>query len=320
MQKHSLQIVLSSLLLFQSNSQADVIQIQNQSPLIAIFGMPAPVDFVESEKSLSVDLIIANNFVPRASANEKLQLDGETSRLVTHYRQRLSNCWMFGVELPLIHHSGGTLDSFVDRWHGWFGLPESGRPNVVGDRLNYQYTVNGQLVVHHDEVGSGVGDISLILTQRQKCSQAAGRLIRGGVKLPTGDPDRLFGSGASDAFVDISKHLPNFYRTLDISYTTGLLLLGKSRVNLEHNRHVVYGSLSLELPLTSRLSLDTQIAVQSPHIKSNLRVLSDWPVQLLIGTSYQVSKSIVWNIALSEDPEYGTSSDVVFQMGMRTSY
>lgn len=320
MQKYSLRIVLSSLLLFYSISQAGVIQVQNQSPLIAIFGMPAPVDFVESEKNLSFDLIIANNFVPRASADEKLLLDGETSRLITHYRQRLTDCWMFGVELPLIHHSGGALDSFVDQWHGWFSLPESGRPNVAGDRLNYQYTVNGQIVVDHDDVGSGLGDISLIFTQRQKCSSRAGRLIRGGVKLPTGDPGRLYGSGASDAFVDISRHLPNLYRTLDVSYTAGLLLMGTSRVNLEHNRHVVYGSLNIELPLTSRLSLDTQIAVQSPHIKSHLRVLSDWPVQLLIGASFQVSKSLVWNIALSEDPEYGTSSDVVFQMGMRTSY
>lgn len=317
---YSLLIALCSLLFFFNSAQAGIIPLQNQSPLIAIFGLPAPVDFVESKREFSLRLNVANNFVPRQSSNETLLLDGETSRLLMHYRQRVSDCWMFAFELPLVHHSGGFLDTFVDQWHEWFGLPESGRPNVASDKLNYQYTVDGVPAVQLDDVSSGVGDVSLVFTQRQQCTSGAGRIMRAGVKLPTGDADFLFGSGAIDAFADISRKFPNVYRSLSASYTAGLLLMGKSQIDIKHHRQAVYGSLNLEIPLNENLSLDAQIAVQSPQIDSGLRVLSDWPVQLLIGASYQVSTSTVWSLALSEDPEYGTSSDVVFQVGMRTSY
>lgn len=317
---YSLLIALCGLLFFFKSVQAGIIPLQNQSPLIAIFGLPTPVDFVESKREFSLRLNVANNFVPRQSSKETLLLDGETSRLLMHYRQRVSDCWMFAFELPLVHHSGGFLDTFVDQWHEWFGLPESGRPNVASDQLNYQYTVDGVSVVQHDDVSSGVGDVSLVFTQRQQCGRGVGRILRAGVKLPTGDPDFLFGSGAMDAFADISQKFPNVYRSLSASYTAGLLLMGKSQIDIKHHRQAVYGSLNLEIPLSENLSLDAQIAVQSPQIDSGLRVLSDWPVQLLIGASYQVSTSTVWSLALSEDPEYGTSSDVVFQVGMRTSY
>lgn len=320
MQSYSLQVALCSLFFYSSASQAGVIRLQNQSPLIAIFGLPAPVDFVESKKYLSLSLNVANNFVPRASVHETLLLDGETSRLIIHHRQQLSQCWMFGIELPLVHHSGGGLDSFVDQWHAWFGLPESGRPNVASNQLNYQYTVDGQSLVNHSSPTSGIGDVSLIFTQQQRCGHGAGKILRAGVKLPTGDSEFLFGSGAADAFVDVSQRLEDIYSSLTASYTVGLLLMGKSRVPVKHHKHAVYGSLNLEVPLNPKLSLEAQIAVQSPLIESHLRVLSDWPVQLLIGTSFQMSKSMVWSAALSEDPEYGTSSDVVFQMSMRTSF
>ena len=320
MKKLTLLLTFCSLLLVQNVLNAGVIQLSNQSPIIAIFGLPAPVDFVDTKRNVSLNLNVANNFVPRVSADEQLFLDGETSRLVTHYRQRLSNCWVLGTELPLIHHSGGVLDTFVDRWHEWFDLPESGRPSVETDRLDYQYTVNGALVLQQDQVVSGLGDISIILTQREQCSQWGGKVIRAGVKLPSGDPDYLFGSGSTNLFLDASQRVKGFYRSLDVSYTAGVVLMGESRLPVEHYRQVAYGTLSFELAISPQISLDAQVAIQSPHIKSDLRVLSDWPVQLLVGGSIQVSKSLNWHTALSEDPEYGTSSDVVFQMGMTTSF
>ncbi len=320
MQKLTLQIILLSFFASCGVTNADIIALPNQSPIVAIFGLPSAVDFEEPERRLSFSLNVANNFVPRSSNDENLTLDGETTRLVTHYQQRLSDCWMFGVELPIVNHSGGALDAFVDNWHQWFDLPESGRPDVHSNRLLYQYTVDGEVVVHYTKSTSGVGDTSLVLTQRQHCGSLSRRIVRVGVKLPTGDPGNLNGSGAADIFIDLSRRMSNIYRSLDVAYTAGVLWVGTSRVVPKHHRQIVYGALSFELPFSERFSLDAQIGVQSPTIESDLRVLSDWPVELLIGLSMRVSNSTRWNVALSEDPEYGTSSDVVFQFGLQMTY
>src|SRR5690606_36588858 len=100
---------------------------------------------------------------------------------------------------PLLVTGGGMLDSMIENWHDWFGLPNGGRDQIARDQYRYQYLRGGQPPMQlptqpqpiFDIGGSdaGIGDIRLGVA---RCGEAGG-CWRALAQLPTGDADRLLG-------------------------------------------------------------------------------------------------------------------------------
>lgn len=307
--------VLVACLACLSSLSADVLTIPNQSPLTAIFGVPSPYDFSDQQGVMDVQFTVANHFVPRSSRHEFLLLDGETRRLQISLQKELQAGWQLRAVIPFLRHSGGGLDSFVNDWHQFFGLPESGRPRVENDRLLFYYRVDDTVLLDITDPVSGLGDVSLQAIHHDAGQQ--NKILRLGVKLPTGEARSLLGSGAADGFIDYSRKLALSDIPLQLAMTAGLALLGKSHLFPQQQAAVVYASANAGLRLGSRWHALLQLALQSPVLESDLHVLSTWPLQALAGFSYQVKHSGKLIFALSEDPDYGTSSDVVLSVGWR---
>ena len=129
--------------IFPVNNQAAL----SRGVLLPVLGESAVLPGRSARRSAAVDLV--SEYVFENKGREQITLDGETTRLGFRYAQGLGRGWEWGLEVPIYVVGGGFLDSFIERWHGWFGLPQGGREQAPRDRLLYQYRVNGVTVFEH---------------------------------------------------------------------------------------------------------------------------------------------------------------------------
>jgi len=128
-------------------------------------------------------------------------LDGETLRTSIDARFGISRRFEAGIEVPLLLHSGGLFDGTIDGYHDRFGFPDGGRPVFARDRFVAGYVGDGASVfIEGPPGGVGLGDVVLSgrLALSDPATRATAIALALELKLPTGDPDRLEGSGSLD--------------------------------------------------------------------------------------------------------------------------
>ena len=220
--------------------------VSNENPFVAIYGnskhRSASVlerDVAESKIGFNVN----SNF--EAETNEyrgSITLDGETEVWDLSYLRGLGNGWEVGVHVPLIKHSGGYLDRSIIRWHDWFGMPQGGRDWAVNDELNYSITTSrtDRLVLLNRK--RGVGDVALFVGKEL----TSNLVLRSQLKLPTGAPEKLMGSGGTDfnVSVDYVRNLGNAWSwggSASLAYLSGNELgLTNQDVVAALGSHIVY--------------------------------------------------------------------------------
>ena len=300
---------------------AGPLQSGNQGPMAGLFGLPGLVRFEhDPQTSVFARLSVANNFLPRSSEREVLLLDGETLRLETGYGRRLNHCWSGAVLVPFLEHSGGNLDSFLNDWHRIFDLPESGRPLAPSDRLLYFYQIDDENILNLTGRHAGLGDIRLMLALQPGCGFSDKLLLRGGLKLPTGDPDKLLGSGGADVFIDISRQSGELWPGGRVSGTAGLLAMQQSELFPNQRDAVLYAAGGFSWQFSPLIAFEAQLSTHSGFFRSDLKEPDGWSLQIIIGAQFRLSESLALELMLSEDPVYGTSPDVVFQSGLQMRF
>lgn len=295
----------------------------NQSPLVQIHGLPAIGTArvpKEHNGDFSLDWQMANNFTSATSPSEQLVLDGETHRLTLAARLGLANGYECGFELPYLSHSGGFLDSTIERWHNTFGLPDGGRPDSPRNLINYRYTRADVDLVHVTQSTSGVGD-ARITGAMQLSNAPSGRdmALRGSLKLPTGDSAELRGSGGTDLALWLSIAPDSRAGESWHGYGGGgILYMNKSDVMPDQQRRLVaFGSIGLGLPLIPSLTIVAQLDAHSPFYDgSEFRQLSGYAVQGLLGVAWEFMPKKNLVASFSEDLVVNTSPDVVFNLSL----
>ena len=170
----------------------------NQHVLMQVQGLPelgralAPE---EGQAGWALDLDWTSEYTADSSGaagmpgSEAIVLDAETVNLGLRGSVRLGG-WLLEADVPYITHSGGGLDGFIDDWHDFTGLPTGGREQAPRDRLLIRYERDGQAVIDLQQATGGLGDIQLGVAR-----PVGQTVVRMAVKLPTGDADKLTGSG-----------------------------------------------------------------------------------------------------------------------------
>jgi hypothetical protein len=132
-------------------------------------------------------------------------LDGETTRAVFDVALGLGPRLDLEVSIPLLRHGGGFMDGAIDWYHERLGFPDAGRHGFEKGRFLAGYAGDGESLFLDRQV-SGFGDAvvslrALLIPQGARRPALAGSAS---VKLPTGDPDRLLGSGSTDLGASIT--------------------------------------------------------------------------------------------------------------------
>ncbi|MBI1910285.1 MAG: DUF3187 family protein [Deltaproteobacteria bacterium] len=304
------------------------IPVRNQNPLYLQFldlhpqrteVLPAGTYQVEMQAAYS------NLFERNASpaTGYQVALDMELLRHSIFFRYGVMDRFELGVELPLLHFNGGFLDSFIQDFHHFFGLPNAGRELYPNGTFEYAIRKNGVPLYEVNPETYGLSDIILDFKHQifKEAGWHPGLASIFYLKLPTGDRGHGLGSGNPDFGFQVAaeKNYDRYHGTLNLSYT----VLGGNDLLAEISRPAVLGWMTgLEISLIRELwSLMLQMSGDTGLFHgTGLTELDEGALNLTVGFGGRVGDFNEWKVAFEEDPDSdGAAVDftVFFQWGTR---
>lgn len=281
-----------------------VIATFNQAALARHAPLPS-AQAADAGGRLRVTIDWTSESVVAATGSETLLLDGEALRLglaVAH----VSGPWRFSAELPLLATGGGALDSVIENWHSWFGLPNGGRETLPRDDYRYRYQRGADTVLDVGRGHDGLGDARLGAAY---CGET--RCLRAMLQLPSGDADHLLGGG-----LGFAVWAEQTYRLGPDARWSGTLAAGASAVRADgpleaQQRELIpFGWASIGYAFTERWALGAQFTLHGALYKdSDLDALSQAGGQLGVALRYQSETAGTWSLGFQEDPLTESSPD-----------
>lgn len=297
--------------------------VTNQTPLAGIFGIPEAtgVEMLgEGNTQWTTNLAIASHFNGATRNNESILIDGETSQFSLQMHHGINDHWNIGVEIPWVHHGGGSLDSFIINWHDLWGFPQNGRDEARRNQIAYRYERNGVPLVDIDATTRGIGDVIFSAQRELVRGEGHASVVHTQIKLPTGDADKLTGSGGVDvsAGVELMRQWRPGWHTM---MRGGVTYIGEGDVLPDLKRRwAAYGGFEVSWRPLDALALRLQFSAHtSPYQDTRLDALSKWSGLLAMGGTWYLSQKTALDLSLIEDvPNTDTVSDVTLQIRLRT--
>lgn len=292
--------------------------VRDQNPLLAGFGLPSILPArLSAGLAGGVDLYWGTTALMQEHGNEALLVDAETREARLTLEGELSDRFGWRLQVPYRYTGGGSLDSFIDSWHDTFGLPDGARSALPRDQIGIAYTRAGSRRLNIDSSASGLADIEAALGYEIQASPGSAVAAWLSVKLPTGDADKLTGSGATDVSLVLTGH-----RRLGYGWTAfgqaAATYLGDGDLLTDQQRNVVWSGMAgvSAQPWGGGLSLKAQIDAHTAAFDSNLDFFSD-AVVLTVGGDYLFSSGWRLDLGVSEDLAVEHSPDVVFVLSVK---
>jgi hypothetical protein len=250
---------------------------------------------------------------------ESLIVDAETREARLTLQAPLSKRFAFQLQLPYRYTGAGNLDGFIDSWHDTFGLPDGARSELPDDAINITYARDQARRLGMTSSASGLMDIQASLGYDVIASDVSALSAWLNVKLPTGDADKLTGSGATDVSFILAGE-----RRLDTAWSVfgqaAVTWLGDGDLISYQQRSVVWSGLAgLSGRVWRGLSLKAQIDAHSAAFDSNLDFLNE-AIVLTVGGDYRFASGWLMDIGVSEDIAVEHSPDVVFLFSVKRGW
>ncbi|MDG1506506.1 MAG: DUF3187 family protein [Luminiphilus sp.] len=292
--------------------------VENLSPMAALIGIPSQrTADIREGLSVTAHTDLATHFVAQASDNEQLFFDGESQRQSLRVRWGLSSVWELSATLPVTRHSGGFVDSYVNRWHSAFGMSDGGRSAVPEDQIRYQFDSLTQ-ALSLARSASGRNDLTFELAhiaERQKDLQIAYAI---GYKASTGNVDEWTGSGASDVYSVArfsgahQSDLPFYWHgQLGVTHVGSSPLLGPRQ-----KEWIGFAGLSMEWLLNSHWALLAQFDSHSAILNSDLKALGEPAGMLSLGLRRSLGRHWALDVSFAEDIVVESAPDIIFQASL----
>lgn len=309
-----------TLLLCASVTGADPFPTRDQNPLLAGYGLPMPLPArIDPSGAWTFDAGFnwGSTASVRANSRESLTVDAETREFRLSTGRSFGQHFAFQLQLPYRYTGGGSLDSFIDRWHDFFGLPEGARPILPQDDLHIAYRRDGITLLDLRTARSGIGDAHAAFGYQWLTTPRTSLATWVDVKLPTGDADKLNGSGAADASLLIAA-AHSFRQRWSVFGQVSATYLGRGDLLPDQQRRRV-GSVMVgtDVRVWRGLGLKLQLDAHSGAFDATrLDYLGDATI-LTLGGDYRFASGWLLDFAVSEDVAVETAPDVVFVIGVR---
>ena len=186
-------------LAFATPAAAQMLPVRDQNPLTRAAYLPLPAALepaADGRYAFAAGVQWSNTVNVEQTPAERLDVDEETVETDLSVTRGLGD-WQLRATLPVIHRGAGVLDSFIDGWHRFFGLPQGERPYVPKNAYTilYQRAAGAPVVA---PPGSALGDLALE-AGRTLARNSDGHLEGWvGLEAPTGSRRYLTGNGALD--------------------------------------------------------------------------------------------------------------------------
>ena len=293
--------------------------IENLSPLQSVIAIP-PQGSAEGVEGFAVTLHndLATHFIARQTDDEAVLFDGETQRTSLGLRWRFSPQWEMSARLPVLRHSGGFTDSYVNQWHDFFGMSDGGRSAAPEDQLQYRFQAPGQ-DLSLTSSSTGVGDVAFEVSRL--VSQNTERKIAYvlGYEAATGTARDWQGNGGADWYALTrvsgrgSNGLPIYWHAqLGATRPAAGGFLGSNTRSL-----LWFAGLSGEWVFDGRWSLVAQIDGHQSAFESSLNAVGGSALMLGLGLRRQFTKGWAADIGFVEDISVETAPDIIFQATIR---
>lgn len=302
------QLGLLLLLVATSKLVGEPIAINDRSSFSRLQGLPVPLDarlVAAGETKQSIQYEWTSQFALDETRNGATLIDGETQELHGYFRRGVADRFEMTVDIPIISQSGGSLDSFVENWHQWFGLPNGGREQFAQDQLRYSI-VTDDFVFDYREPSTGLGDIGVGIRYQwyNSTDSALSSSIR--LELPTGDIDKMTGSDSLDVAAGVEYSNSAWLRRFrtDLYASAGFVWFGDSEVLAQKSEATAwYGHIST----ATRVWFDWRLRLQ---LQSH-STMFDLPTTPFERPALQGALSLQMPITKSYHLELGMTEDLI---------
>ncbi len=309
---------IAAALLFVAPSCAhadEFFLVRDENPLIRSFYVPLPSDGrLADGANLSATLSIMNTLNVENRPNESALVDGESDALRLTYEDALYQAWRFRFTVPIIHDSGGLLDSAIDHWHRWLGFNPGNRPFYPQNELVYSYS--GKASVNVTQPQTGVGDISGELGWYPIDDADRTLSVWAGLEAPTGSVAKLTGDGAWDgaAWAHGALRWPQWQLAAEFGVAQPF---GDETFAGAAHRTSLFARFAATRALASAWSVRAQLDGQTGRVEdSNIRLLGP-SLQLTVGAVRRLSNHWRFEFGFAEDAAVNTAPDITFFFGIR---
>lgn len=255
-----------------------------------------------------LDWAYSSVFEQGTSATNRVTLDMEIMRLAAHMIYGLTSNFEVGIELPFYHSGGGFLDSFIQDFHRFFGLPNAGRETVFNNQYTYQFFSGGNLIYNVPSQSFMIGDITLrfkhhVVEETKSCPAMA---WFADIKLPTGSPSRGTGSGAPDFGIGVAleKNYKRIHGYLDVEY---VVVGGNDRIDAFMRQAMLAFAAAFEVSILDTWSGIVQLNGSSPLLAhTGMETWDGVPMNLIVGFRGEEpgllgGRDLFWQAGFAED-------------------
>lgn len=287
---------------------------RDQNPLLRGFYLPLPSDTaLDAGATVSATLLVSNTLNVESRSHERLFVDGEVDALDLTYGNSLAQGWRYRFTVPIVHDSGGVLDSVIDTWHELFGLPRGDRPYYPKKQIDYFYQGQGTIYLNHPQ--TSLGDLAADIGWYAVDDARRTVSIWGGIKAPTGSVAGLTSDGAWDGAV--WAHAATRWPKWRLAAELGIAQPFGDELFAGHaHRSSAFARLAATRVLGRVWSLRAQLDGQSGRVAgSEMRFLGP-SMQLTVGAARRFRGRWRIEMGFAEDIAVNTAPDITFFLGI----
>ena len=249
-------------------------------------------------------------------------LDGEHARWALAARRGIGHGLQIERVAPVIHLGGGFLDPTIEEFHDTFSLGQAGRLGVPRGRF-LGYVRTGEREVYLEEaLGTTLGDLVVGLRYDLRGARAHAPLelaLEALAKLPTGDAQRLSGSGSADFGVQLLG--TRYFRGSCLHLALGAAYLGPHDLFALDAQTIVSGMLAWEIGLGSRTTGLIQATVaQSPFGDLGIAEIDSASTQLTLGLKRALGAHVLFFGVTENVANFNNTADIGLHLGVTRGF